>query len=657
MTLTKPHLSTDRKKQRQLGSFYTPRAITEYIVRGCLKPFLDLRSCNTTEPIRILDPACGNGAFLLSVFDYLEVWYREHDRNPKNLTRTNGNDQLTTDARLQIIRDHLFGVDVDATALDALHVRLFGRVNPEPSAVTTTWNVIRASIRVGDALTGPDFHETDQVDPEREAPESLNWRAAFPHVAQSGGFEVILGNPPYRRELNAKNLFDRIAGSRLGRKWRQARMDLWYYFLHRGLDLLCPGGVLSFIVNSYWTASAGARKLICRLEREVTFEEFVILGKASVFHDVAGRHLIFRLRKGRRDDACQVIDLSRSEKRGQVQFSGTARDQPAVGARLRTNWTCPLFSPNARDVERYEVARYELFQHEQIVLSRPDSMLTRLGCLRSLGEIYEVRQGMAENPPVITPRIGREFADRFQVGAGVFVLTPDEVEQLELSDNDRRLLRPYYDVSSLGRYRIPVRPTHFVLYSTRETAPTLDGFPGLRRHLAPFRPILHRRRETRTGHGRWWQLHWPREERLFTQLRILSVQMGRVPQFVWAEQSTFVGFSVNLILAASDGGFDLSALTGILNSSLAQSWFSKFAKRRGINLEINGTLLKRFPLPERDPTIEQQLAKLAARRQQVERWLPNDDVSSQVARIEREIDKLVCRLYGVELGSLVGNNE
>src|SRR6185503_6653749 len=90
------------------------------------------------------------------------------------------------------------------------------------------------------------------------APLPINWPTAFPNVAAAGGFDLVIGNPPYLRERDSKREFDRIAHSPLGKRWRTARMDLWHYFLHRGLDLLKPGGRLSFIVNSYWTSSTAA---------------------------------------------------------------------------------------------------------------------------------------------------------------------------------------------------------------------------------------------------------------------------------------------------------------------------------------------------------------------------------------------------------------
>src|SRR5438552_4085546 len=109
------------------------------------------------------------------------------------------------------------------------------------------------------------------------------------------GFDVVIGNPPYRRELDYKYLMDEIAGTDFGKKFRSPRMDLWYYFVHRGIALLSDRGVLSFITNSYWTAGTGAEKLVKALREEVRLEEVFYFGKLKVFEKVSGQHMILRL--------------------------------------------------------------------------------------------------------------------------------------------------------------------------------------------------------------------------------------------------------------------------------------------------------------------------------------------------------------------------
>jgi adenine-specific DNA-methyltransferase len=247
---------------------------------------------------------------------------------------------------------------------------------------------------------------------------------------------------------------------------------------------------------------------------------------------------------------------------------------------------------------------------------------------------------MAENPPSINKRLEAEFEGRYRAGEGVFVLRPDEVEKLDPSPSERALLRPYFDTVSLTRFGLPAGPTHQVLYLTRTTAPTLEGCPRIAAHLRRFLPILERRRETRRGTCAWWHLHWPRDESIFLQPRILSVQMGRQPQFVYAERPTFVGFSVNVILGNSESAPSLAALTGLLNSSLAVDWFERHAKRRGVHLEINGHVLRDFPIPMLNDEIDRTMAALVRRRQAF------PQKAREVRALEQEIDRLAEAWYG-----------
>jgi SAM-dependent methyltransferase len=562
----------------------------------------------------VLDPACGDGAFLLEVFDEL-CWRHQLIAGVNEATH----DHPSSSARLALVRNHIFGVDIDPPAVEALRKALLERIAATGEHAVEARAVVEANIRHGDSLAGPDFARSAMSTLFNEqaanlagaVPKPIDWRRDFPAAAAAGGFDIIIGNPPYVRERNAKQLFDALAATDLGRQWREARMDLWYYFVHRSLDLLRPDGILSFIVNSYWMSSRGAGKLIERLKHESAFEEIVLLENARIFKDIAGRHMIFRLRKG-----------NGSSSAGESQPVRVSRQGADPGT----------------FVDEYTVSHDELFQPGRLVVARPDPGQVIFENRSPLGAAYDTRQGMAENPPAINGRLHREFG-QFPTGMGVFVLRSDEVDCLQLSAAERTLLRPYYDTKAVGRYRIANEPTHHVLYLSRKTAPSLDCLPKIAAHLEPFRPILERRREVQSGKIAWWHLHWPRDEQIFLRPRILCVQMGKRPQFVFAERATFVGFSINVILPPEQSDFGLDVLAGILNSDLAQTWFDRHAKRRGINLEINAHLLQQFPLPERNAEVEQTIGDLVRQRQTV------SDNAPETAEIERTIELGVQRLY------------
>jgi hypothetical protein len=440
--------------------------------------------------------------------------------------------------------------------------------------------------------------------------------------------------------LNAREQFASIAQSELGRRWKQARMDLWYYFLHRGLDLLKPGARLSFIVNSYWTASASARRLIDRLERETTIEELVLLGNAPLFPDVAGNHMIFRLRRGKVGVPCRVRNFAPdATSRGKAMRSVATINAVRTSSHSR---------PHIRRAASYRLAQAELFDGNRLLVHPAEPWMSRLNRLPTLGERFDVRQGMAENPPKIGPRAARNSAGRFRAGEGVFVLSDDEIESLGLSPPERELLRPYFAANDVQRYFVKPVTRQKVLYLTRRTVHSLESLPAIERHLQRFRDLLERRREVRLKKIHWWELHWPREEHIFVQPRILAAQMGREPRFAFAEHPTFVGFSTNIVFDATGRQMPLAALTGVLNSTLAKRWFERHAKRRGVHLELNGETLRRFRLPERNSNAEERLAALVLRRQSMPPRDADVDGSSHGKRLEREIDELVLQLYGID---------
>lgn len=623
-------IAQTRAARRELGSIYTPREIAREMVYACLDQWFrepaegSAASPQAERVCRVLDPACGDGAFLLEVFEELS-------RRSARSANERAASESSAERALQIAREQIFGVDIDPSAVAVLKSTLLERLCASGCRSSDATAALEANIRCGNSLTGGDFN----VDPDHVAKRdassddrgldssspAIDWPPDFPIAATAGGFDIIIGNPPYLREKDAKALFDSLAQSELGRRWREARMDLWHYFVHRSLDLLRPGGILAFVVSSYWTSSRGARRLIARLERETRLDEIVLFDNAPIFSGISGRHMTFRLRKAGVADRTPI-------QPGEHPESSRSGCRVVTASRARMSYVVP---------------HAELFRHGRLVIAPPDPAQSHLRDRPTLGEFFGTRQGIAENPPVINRRLHRDLGGAIPLGTGVFVLREEEVDELNLLPRERSVLRPYYDTSAVKRYQLPTKPTHQLLYLARQTAPNLDPFPNIAAHLQRVRPILERRRETREGSCQWWQLHWPREERIFTEPRILSVQMGARPQFVFAERPTFVGFSINLILARGGNSVSLEVLTGILNSRFAANWFERHAKRRGKNLEINAHVLRDFPLPRRDPAIEGRISELVLRRQAA----PED--AKQAGRLEEELDELVCRLYSERL--------
>jgi len=609
------------RRKRALGQFFTPPDLARWMARGLWEDWqagqsgtrVDSANCpKLSIAPSLLDPASGDGALLRAA---AEEW----GRRAQCPTGSAHPDQGAVPVPGQPL-PRLLGIECDPSLVARCHTCW------PPELVTSPGNSLIPRVYWGDALTGPGFGEaearTDSANHHaalsHEVPP-IDWPATFPAEAAGGGFDLILGNPPYLRERGHQALFASLARTTLGRRWQQPRMDLAHYFLHRALDLLKPGGCLAFVMSVYWTRSDSAAPLLERLRTETQPLEWIQLGNRDLFPGVQGHHAVFRLRRRSSESA----DASRD---------------PQV-ARLRTVDTS---GPLDAAWQTAEVRTLSVSEFFDAVLEPPAHRHRRVNPLSAppvdaptespvLEDEFEVRQGIAENPPRITRAHQRIWPDLPPVGTGVFVLTTDELRQLELSPAEETLVRPYHRPQAIQRYHLAAEPVEWLLYLTRQTVPRLAACPAIARHLARFQPLLEVRREVARGLIGWWHLHWPREERLFQQEKILGIQMGTAPRFAFVPQPAYTGFSTHVIVARPDTcGRSLPVLAALLNSQGAHDWFAARAKPRGVKFDLSGGLLRRFPLPAREADREQAIEALV--RQAARQPDPG---------LDQELDRLV----------------
>ncbi len=205
----------------------------------------------------------------------------------------------------------------------------------------------------------------------------------------------------------------------------------------------------------------------------------------------------------------------------------------------------------------------------------------------------------------------------------------------------------------------PPQASRSLVYSTPETWDAVDECPLLANHLRRFRAVMDGRRETRLGVRPWWQLHWPRDESLWRQPKIVAVQMASRPAFAWASGPLYVPFSVNVFVPRPGVRENLRWFAAVLNSRLLWAWFARHAKRRGIGLEINGHVLARTPIRTidfADPTqraahdrlveLANQMAAATTRLHQAAD-AERAGLLKRQAAVDREIDAAVSEWYGV----------
>ncbi len=307
---TAPKLKEQKKSSRkEAGAFYTPDFITRHIVEQTLKPVLAARQSalqaklqsklkgnakkaldspttfvkesltpgetsalvlfweewiEEVKSVRIVDPACGSGAFLIEAFNQLEAVYRQADGF---LTELRG---FTVFGVYQtILNNNLYGVDLNEEAVEIARLSCWIKTAEPGNALTS----LDHNIRKGNSVVSDKVVHRDAFD----------WQAAFPEVFAAGGFDVVIGNPPYVRQEWIKEYKahfetrfpDVFAGT----------ADLYVYFYALGHGLLKPGGRLGFVSSNSFVRARYAQPLRKFLAETCRLHQFIDLGDTVAFSE------------------------------------------------------------------------------------------------------------------------------------------------------------------------------------------------------------------------------------------------------------------------------------------------------------------------------------------------------------------------------------
>lgn len=619
---------------KDVGRYYTRpelvRAMAEATVGRLADAAVEEAAGARLLSLRVLDPACGTGPFLIAAAEILRRAYLRFIESAPACAQG----LVPAPEALRRIVGNLRGVDLDPAAVLAarrntwLWLLRAGAAPPLPS--------LEAELRCADALLDP---------------------------PPPGSADVVLGNPPYIGEEGHKDLFRAVARAPLGRYY-EGKMDYACFFVHLGLDALADGGVLSFLLPSYLQTAAGSRRLNQRLCAEATIEEIRDFGEFPVFSATApGLHsTVLRLRKARAPDGRPLVarllrDASYEEIwtwRETVPGPGPRGD---IGPGEDTSpWICYAAPPQRELLD--ERGALHLLPGGAAALCR--QMAAAGPPLRTLAA---VDTGLQAGPGTLTARaaaaLGRSTPDSGpgpgpSPGAGVFVLSAAERRALHLSPDEERLLRPFHHARQVRRYAADPKVAHEILYLTARTCPDLSPYPNVARHLAPFVPLLKKRRETQLGMRAYFHLHWPREEAIFLAPKILCRRQAARPCFAFSEGPYFVDLALNIIRPRAQGP-DLFALLALLNSAPAHFWFYHRGKRKGELLQLDGAPLGALPIPALSAKEEAALSRLGRRLSalHVDGDGPGGPdrraggTSRLIREAEDEADELAARCYGL----------
>lgn len=510
------------------------------------------------KTIRILDPACGSGAFLVEAFDQLLTIYAKSN---ERLDELRGHWSLF-DLGRQILEHNLFGVDLNEEAIEICRLSLWIKTAERGKPLTS----LDHSIRVGNSVVSdPAVH-----------PRALDWQAAFPEVFASGGFDVVVGNPPYIRQ---EWLSPYKAHWKLTFQSFDGIADIFTYFFEAGVRLLREGGRLGFITSGSWVRGNFGAPLREFLSKNVAVESMIDFGEYQPFEEAELiRPTIAIIRKAHPGGKMKLFKWLTSGSPPE-----TLSDVIATAPTMRT--------------DHLGAEAWELDPDDELAL----------------------RKKLAAGGKALSEYAGTIFRGVVTGLNEVFVI--DEKTRSELIKKDGRseeIIKPFIQGTHMRPWFIEQSIEHLIF--TRRGV-RIDDYPAVRDYLENHRSALEPKPptwdETRKWPGRkpgsyqWYELqdtvdYWP----AFEQPKIVWPDISKLPRFSMDTKNLYLG-NTGFVIPRGD-----YYLLGILSSWASWFYISKTAqplRLRGDRWQYRlfAQFMEHVPIPEAPNSDRETIAKLA----------------------------------------------
>lgn len=656
--------------RHEVGAYYTPKEIVSFMCREALKGHLESRLEAATDDdreairtfveehdpaalydpeaalgalreVRVCDPACGSGAYLLGMM-------RELLDLRESLFATSSIDPRTTYQRkLEIIANNVYGVDIDPFAVNIARLRLWlSLVVDYEGEIPPPLPNLDFRVEVGDSLLAPDPSGVSQTDLARGTeiedfyrlktqylrahdeekkrlkiridemrrrlsdwlhpgidPEGFDWQVEFAevfadnsngsgcHSPAAGGFDVILANPPYVRQELIKHLKPEL--KKVFPEVYTGTSDLYIYFYARALQLLSAGGMLAFISSNKWFRANYGKKLRAHIARTAHVTSITDFGDLPVFESATAYPMIFTAQN---NTAAAPSILT--------QVESLASPYPDVSTLVREQGK--HLSSDAISGEDWSLTDVETATrvHKMCAAGIP------LGEYVKKQIYYGIKTGFNK----------------------AFIINGEKREELISQDpKSAEIIKPFAAGRDIKRWRVEREKWLIVTPIGVE----IDRYPAIFNHLGQWQPELERRYD-KGNH--WWELRACSYYDAFEKPKIVFPDIAKEPRFGFDSTTTYPGNTAYVIPVE-----DLYLL-GVLNSIPVRNFYVELSSQvRGGYLRFIRQYVQQIPIPDvltvdREVIVELVEKCLNARGVGCEEW-------------EAEINERVAALYGLSGGS------
>ena len=744
-----PETATTARKAT--GSYYTPREIVDYMVDESLKEYFKThlpaideekiellisyvegvpefseaekqKIINDIDRIKILDPACGSGAFPMGILHKLvyvlhkidpdnKYWrelqyqkalkaseeiFKERDKSEREEMLKEVNEAFDESInypdyarKLYLIENCIYGVDIQPIAIQISKLRFFISlvldqkvdkakenfgIRPLPNLET---KFVAANTLIGlekplqIQIRNPEIQQKERElkelrhryftartrtqklrlqEKDRKIREEIakllvnnGWEEKTAHKIASfdifdqnasadwfdpewmfgvvDGFDIVIGNPPYVKEYTNRKAFNSLRDS----PYYKGKMDIWYFFACKGIDLLKGKGVLTFIAQNNWVTNYGASKMRNKVMKECRIVQLLDFGPYFIFGSSDTQTMIMIFQKESETDN-YYFDLRRLilKKPTYEDVINLLNKVPS----LNNQYLRPIISRNKYLNKHLTFSE----QNIEIVLNKIKG--------NGKNNLYEdeITQGIVIPQDYVIKKHFKKLGQNFKIGDGIFVLSDGEKNKIPFTNDELKLIKPYYTSKELRKYYGESKNSEWIIYtdSRFKNPNAIKPYPNIKKHLDKFKKVI-------TSDNKPYGLHRARNEKFFKGEKIISVRKCLKPTFTYTDFDCYVSAAFYVI---KTGRFNLKYLTGLLNSKLIVFWLRHRGKMQGNNFQIDKEPLLTIPLPLITPQnqpLVQQIESLVNQILSAKKQNPSADTS----QLEKQIDQLVYKLYNL----------
>lgn len=686
------------------GAFYTPREIVDYMCRESLKEYLKTKLpedehrdqrleqlidrpdkefqdqdhnwrrdwkpykeaiIDALDELKVLDPACGSGAFPIGM---LQLLVRVYERLEARF------DPYRT--KLQVIEKNIYGVDIEPMAVEIARLRTWLSIIVDEEADSKKIKPLpNLEFKFVCANSLIDLDKSGQVtlygdDPDLENKlrdirdayfntESLNkkkkLKADYEKLVNANeslfgtsekskqlktyrpfdnettasffdpefmfgitAYDVIIGNPPYIKEYTNRDAFNNLRKS----PYYQGKMDLWYLFASKSVDLLKDNGIECFIAQNNWVTSSGASKMRNKIINDTQILKLVDFGDYKIF-ETAGIQTMIMLFKKSVEKSIYTFDF-----RSLISIKPRFEDLISILNNVESN--------NVQYI-RPEIIRSDFIDKKLVFNNKTNEVI--LDKIHKKSNLHLTSKEVANGIHHHHDRLNRDRKDilgeSFKVGDGIFVISSKEKQDLSLTENELELIKPSYTTKELHKWYADSENKEWVIYTDSEfkNLKKINDYPIIKKHLDQFTKVI-------TSDNKPYGLHRARDERFFQGEKIIVARKCATPAFTYTDFDSYVSATFYVI---KTDRVDQKYLTGILNSSLIAFWLKNKGKMQGNNYQIDKEPLLEIPIFVGDKSQQKEIISRVDKILEIKK----KDRSADISTLEKEIDELVMDMYNL----------